>query len=117
MLRDEISHRHQILIKTFLKALRNERAKHCKYFADHYKSTQKTMVQSIKFDLETNMFKAALNWCVESSTTPKTEVIEVPEAWVCEHFGDLMVQQILNMQQEEDGWTQAPRDVAVFIGN
>ena len=27
-----------------------------------------------------------------------------------------MVQQIINLRQEDDGWTQAPRDVAVFIG-
>jgi hypothetical protein len=44
------------------------------------------------------------------------KTIEVPEDWVREQFGDLMVQQIINMRQEDDGWTQAPRDVALFIG-
>jgi hypothetical protein len=47
----------------------------------------------------------ALKWCVD----------DVPETWVREQFGDLMVQHIINMRQE-DGWSQAHRDVAVFIG-
>ena len=103
MLRDETSRSHQILFKTFLKALRMERTKFRKHFADQYKFSQKTMVQSVKFDLETNTFKAALKWCVEeSSSTPTTEVIDVEESWVRDQFGDLMVQQIINMRQEED---------------
>ena len=104
------------LLKAFVRALRLERAKFSKYFADQYKFTQKTMVHSVKYDMKINTFLALLVWQAELSSEPKSEVIEVPEAWVKEQFGDLMLQQIINMQQEHHGWTQTPRNVAFFIG-
>jgi hypothetical protein len=66
----------------------------------------------IKFDMKTNSFFTLLVWQMKLSSEPKTEIIKVPEAWVNEEFGE----QIVNMRQEDLGWTQTSRDVAVYIG-
>ena len=75
------------------------------------------MVHSVKYERTTNRFRALLVWQVHSSSESNNEIlITVSEAWVKEQFGEVMLQQIINMRQEDYGWTQALRDVAVFIG-
>ena len=104
-------------LKAYARALRLERAKFCKRFSYEFKFTQKTMVHSVRDKRNTNVFKALLVWQVDLSSEPKNEIITVLEAWVKEQFGELMLQQIINiMRQVDHGWTQTPRDVAVFIG-
>ncbi|KAI2497518.1 hypothetical protein MHU86_16972 [Fragilaria crotonensis] len=123
-------------IDMMIKALQDERAKFRKFFANEFKCTQKTLVQSVRFDKATNSFRAKLVWTEEVPVFPpqtnnqkqktpqkashydyirQEEEIDVEEEWVKSEFQP-MFDQIINMRQEESNWTQVPRDVEVFIG-
>ena len=81
-------------LKACARALRLERGKFRKTFSNEFKFTQKTMVYSVRYERKnTNVFNAALLvWQVDLSFEPKDEIITVPEAWVKEQFGELMLQ-------------------------
>ena len=103
-------------LRAYAQALRLERAKFRQYFSNEFKFTQKTLVHSVRYKRNINEFRALLVWQDDKSKEPKDEIITVPESWVKEEFGELMLQQIIYMRQEDLGWTQTPRNVAVFIG-
>ena len=124
-------------IDAMIKALQEERAKYRKVFANEFKCTQRTLVKGIKFDKDTNSFRAKLVWTeeipvlhpeTEAEQDPDTPVkashydyvqqeeeINVEEEWVKAEFAP-MFQQIINMRQDERHWTQVPRDVEYLIG-
>ena len=119
-----------------IKALQDDRAKFRKFLANKFKCTQKTLVQSVRFEKATNSFQAKLVWTEEVPVFPaikhnqkqnnprkpshydyvmQEEEIDVEEEWVKSQF-EPMFEQIINMRQDEGNWTQVPRDVEVFIG-
>lgn len=123
-------------IDMMIKALQDERTKFRKFFANEFKCTQKTLVQSVRFDKATNSFRAKLVWTEEVPVFPpqtnnqkqktpqkashydyirQEEEIDVEEEWVKSEF-EPMFDQIINMRQDDSNWTQVPRDVEVFIG-
>lgn len=116
-----------------IKALRQERSKFRKYFAEEYQCTQKSLVKSIKFVEESNSFVALLRYIEEipiyfnRNELPRRieryervnhlDEIPVDKKWVKEQFGEKMYQHIINMRSDpHHAWVTAPRDVDVFIG-
>ena len=118
-----------------IKSLRDDRAKFRKFFANKFKCTQKTLVQSVRFEKTTNSFQARLVWTEEVSVFPalkdnqkqynqrkpthydyvrQEEEIDVDEEWFKSPF-EPMYEQIVNVRQDKGHWTQVPRDVEVFI--
>ena len=123
-----------------MKALREERAKFRKYFTTHFQCTQKTLVRSVSFLEETNIFMARLQWIekvpiygpnkmktktrsedvskvIGYEEIQREEDIPVKRAWIVEQFGSKMVQQVVHMRHDcHHFWVKTRRDVDVFIG-
>ena len=122
-------------IDKMIQSLQNERKKYRKFFWNEFLCSQPSLVQSVKFIKSTNTFQAKLVWkeLIEETKTPSKkrkkqaavekqqfieheDIIDVEEEWVKSEFAP-MFDLIVNMRQDQDNWTQTPRDVPVFIGN
>jgi hypothetical protein len=130
--RSEKSKKH---IRQIIRAVKDERIKFRRQFAQEFRFTQRTLVKGIKYVRQTNSFFARLVWKeraskedqsgIDSETqasmpaepyfVEKEEEMRVDEEWIINEFGSQVVQHVINMRQTKH-WNEVPRDVEVFLG-
>jgi hypothetical protein len=135
--------RGKVAIRVLVKAMKDERAKFRKDFANEFKFNRKALVKGVKYERETNRFSALLVWTEpvhsgisardenvgtdeedgkpkakddEVTYVQKTETIPVNENWIKEAYGEETFQHIINMRKTMS-FIQVPRDVLFYINN
>ena len=108
------------LFKLLVQGMRNERTKFRRQFEKEFLFTRPGYVKGIRFDADSQQFYARMEYKVRNPVNKKEmmrKVVtnEVSERWICDEFSPEVVQHVVDMALQENGFSAVPDGVSMQL--